>query len=80
MPFTFYITLEPRSMCSLSVVAHSAIMETNHTFPVTVYHDPKGEEINHLDIKKMIWDKKRDERRNCLNGPCKNKFELDIES
>ena len=25
----------------------------------------------------MIWDKKRDENFNCLNGPCKNKFELD---
>ena len=50
MPYTFFITLEPRSMCSMSVTAHSAIMETNHTFPVTVYHNPDGEEISHLDI------------------------------
>jgi len=52
--------LEPRSMCSMTVIAHSAIMTTNHVFPIVLHHSVLGLELKQDDASSMVWDKGRD--------------------
>ena len=38
LPMSFSIDLEPRSSCGVSVYAYSALLQTAHKYPVTMYH------------------------------------------
>ena len=60
MPLSFTMKLEPRSMCSMTVIAHSAIMTTNHVFPIVLHHSVLGLELKQDDASSMVWDKGRD--------------------
>ena len=70
MPNTMKIKLEPRSMCSLTILSYRAILSMSYIFPIVLHHSEEGKVLTHLDGETMQWDRSRDVTNNCLKGSC----------
>lgn len=80
LPMQFSVDLEPRTSCGVSVYAYSALLQTAHKYPVTMYHTWGEKQLNHFDTRYLVWSGMRGSAEDCLYNECQNEYQLDAQT
>ena len=75
-PYSFYVELEPRTSCYISLQAYSSQLRTYHQYPIMVYHNEGEKKPLLYEVEKIVGGGNRESDDGCLIGECESTFDL----